>query len=593
MKKATHPSIVRTALLLAVLFMFNMLFTACRGNDSVGGVTEGEDNTDGAAAEPIKLSEGGVSSYKLIRPSDCNGEALETFKSLMRFFNNTLECGMEPSDDWLMPNSDPAALNEILFGCVDRDECLEAYADTPRDGYLITHIGNKIVIAAHTEEQLALAAERVMTMVEKRNDGCVYMSPETVLTGGESDVRYLFSGEGAADLADYKIVYSSVAKDTQAKKLAKAIKKAYGTEPAVIADTEPRGEYEFVLGFTNRNLGGDLGGLSGLYENAGCRLFVRDKSIYLLYGDSDEIADYAVEAFADEYITPALSPIFDIAADTSKDMLVGMSPSPSLIGGANARIMSFNILSEEWDSAAVMDGRDYKVAATIAYYSPDVAGVQEVSEKWYQRLETLIGKDYGFVGKRIPSGQYNYTGLIYNKNKAKLIDSGMTVYSVGNSARLRLLNWGLFESLESGERYIVCNTHYDANHTGDHTSVRIKQATEMAAIVNKLVADHGVPVFCCGDYNCNEESEPFSVFMNATGFVDPKYSAQKIDNPVKSYHTLGKAASAAADLGIDHIACSPDATVLYYNTLIGDYWNNVSDHLPIYIDVYIGNSLSG
>ena len=39
------------------------------------------------------------------------------------------------------------------------------------------------------------------------------------------------------------------------------------------------------------------------------------------------------------------------------------------------------------------------------------------------------------------------------------------------------------------------------------------------------------------------------------------------------------------NLGIDHIACSPDAEVLYYNTLCGKFWLPISDHFPIYIDV--------
>ena len=189
------------------------------------------------------------------------------------------------------------------------------------------------------------------------------------------------------------------------------------------------------------------------------------------------------------------------------------------------------------------------------------------------------------MGKNIPSGQYNYTGLIYNKSKVSVVESGMTVYSVGNSPRLRLLNWGVFESKASGSRFIVCNTHYDANHTGDHTPIRVKQATEMAEIVNGLVEKYKVPVFCCGDYNCTEESEPFGTFMKLTGFKDPKFTAAKIDNPIKTYHKLGEAVSRENNLGIDHIACSPDAEVLYYNTLCGKFWLPISDHFPIYIDV--------
>ena len=324
--------------------------------------------------------------------------------------------------------------------------------------------------------------------------------------------------------------------------------------------------------------------MSGVYSKFGYRFTVNEKKIYIICGDAVISEKMAVDEFINMYVTPKLSPVFNVPSDLKLDGLGGMTSDPALIDGADTRIMSFNILSEEWDPAAVMADRDYRVAATILNYSPDVAGIQEISEKWYSRLTSLIGAEYDFVGKNIPSGQYNYTGLIYNKSKVSVVESGMTVYSVGNSPRLRLLNWGVFESKASGSRFIVCNTHYDANHTGDHTPIRVKQATEMAEIVNGLVEKYKVPVFCCGDYNCTEESEPFGTFMKLTGFKDPKFTAAKIDNPIKTYHKLGEAVTNNTKLGIDHITCSPDTEILYYNTLVGDFWVPASDHCPIYID---------
>lgn len=554
------------------------LMSSCRkeGGEGENTVPETTEST-----EPIVLSSGGKAVYRIVRPSNPTNRALESFKSVIHYFNSDLEAGMEIGDDWLMPDVDAASLKEILVGNVDRAECRELYEDVPFDGYVIKPVGNKIIIAAHNDDMLEEAVAAFKTMVKKSENGDIVLSTLTARKDGTG--TFLF-GKGGATLADYRIVYASGGSDKNAKQLATKLKSAYGVDIPVVSDTEAPTECEFVIGITNRNKAGDLGGMSGVYSKFGYRFTVNEKKIYIICGDAVISEKMAVEEFINMYVTPKLSPVFNVPSDLKLDGLCGMTSDPALIEDADTRVMSFNILSEEWDPAAVMADRDYRVAATILNYSPDVAGIQEISEKWYSRLTSLIGAEYGFVGKTIPSGKYNYTGLIYNKNKVSVVESGMTLYSVGNSPRLRLLNWGLFESKASGKRFIVCNTHYDANHTGDHTPIRIQQATEMAELVNGLVEKYKVPVFCCGDYNCNEESVPFNTFINLTGFKDPKYTAKKIDNQIKTTHTLGEAVTNNTKLGIDHITCSPDIEILYYNTLVGDFWVPASDHCPIYID---------
>lgn len=554
------------------------LMSSCRKEGGEGDSTAPETTE---STEPIVLSSGGKAVYRIVRPSNQTNRALESFKSVIHYFNSDLEAGMEIGDDWLMPDVDAASLKEILVGNVDRTECRELYEDVPFDGYVIKPVGNKIIIAAHNDDMLEEAVAAFKTMVKKSENGDIVLSTLTARKDGTG--TFLF-GKGGATLADYRIVYASGGSDKNAKQLAAKLKSAYGVDIPVVSDTEAPTECEFVIGITNRNKAGDLGGMSGVYSKFGYRFTVNDKKIYIICGDAVISEKMAVEEFINMYVTPKLSPVFNVPSDLKLDGLCGMTSDPALIEDADTRVMSFNILSEEWDPAAVMADRDYRVAATILNYSPDVAGIQEISEKWYSRLTSLIGAEYGFVGKTIPSGKYNYTGLIYNKNKVSVVESGMTLYSVGNSPRLRLLNWGLFESKASGKRFIVCNTHYDANHTGDHTPIRIQQATEMAELVNGLVEKYKVPVFCCGDYNCNEESEPFNKFMKLTGFKDPKYTAKKIDNQIKTTHTLGEAVTNNTKLGIDHITCSPDIEILYYNTLVGDFWVPASDHCPIYID---------
>lgn len=564
---------------LVLLFGAVSLMSSCRKEEGGEGESKAPETTE--STEPIVLSSGGKAVYRIVRPSNPTNRSLESFKSVMHYFNNDLDAGMEVGDDWLMPDVDAASLKEILVGNVDRAECRELYEEVPFDGYVIKPVGNKIIIAAHNDDMLEEAVAVFRTMVKKSENGDIVLSALTARKDGTG--TFLFGKDGAT-LADYRIVYASGGSDKNAKQLAAKLKSAYGVDIPVVSDTEAPTECEFVIGITNRNKAGDLGGMSGVYSKFGYRFTVNEKRIYIICGDAVISEKMAVDEFINMYVTPKLSPVFNVPSDLKLDGLCGMTSDPALIEDADTRVMSFNILSEEWDPAAVMADRDYRVAATILNYSPDVAGIQEISEKWYSRLTSLIGAEYDFVGKNIPSGQYNYTGLIYNKNRVSVVESGMTLYSVGNSPRLRLLNWGLFESKASGKRFIVCNTHYDANHTGDHTPIRIQQATEMAELVNGLVEKYKVPVFCCGDYNCNEESEPFNTFMKLTGFKDPKYTAKKIDNQIKTTHKLGEAVTNNTKLGIDHITCSPDTEILYYNTLVGDFWVPASDHCPIYID---------
>ncbi len=580
--KQTAKGILSLLLVISVLLGCNLALASCTPVE--GGDTDTTVETDGLPdpEAPVVLSSGGKGIYRIVRREVCTSQTMATFKSVIRYLNTELGAGMEIYDDWLMPDVEPSSVKEILIGNADREECRAVLEATPFDGYTIRATGNKVIIAAHNDELLAEAAEKFKTMVTKNENGDIVMSEfRASKSGGGS---FVFGAENS--LSDYKIVRAGWASDNAATQLASKLKSTYGAELPVVTDSEPETECEFVIGVTNRGTAGtEAGKMTGAYSKFGYMFFTVGKKIFICGGDDSDSANAgAVNKFIEEFITPKLTCVFNLSAELNESGLCGMDSDVSLIEGADTRVMSFNILSEEWDAAAKMTGRDYRVAATILHYSPDVAGIQEISELWYSRLTTLIGSEYAFVGKKIPSGSLNYTGLIYNKNKVKLIENGMTVFAVGNSPRLRLLNWGVFESLESGKQYIVCNTHWDANHTGDHTPVRVQQATEMAGLVNGLIEKYKLPVFCCGDYNCNEESEPYATFMSMTGFKDPKYTAKTITNPTKTTHALGSAASSAAGVCIDHILVSPDMEILYYTTLIGSFWTSVSDHCPIYID---------
>jgi endonuclease/exonuclease/phosphatase family metal-dependent hydrolase len=259
--------------------------------------------------------------------------------------------------------------------------------------------------------------------------------------------------------------------------------------------------------------------------------------------------------------------------------------SDVLADGADTRIMSFNILSEEWDSAAVLAGRDVRVSATILNYHPDVAALQEVSNKWYPILENYIGNVYKFTRKTTPSGKGTYTTLIYNTETTKLIEEDIYLYSVGNSDRLRSIAWGLFESKVTGEQYIVFSTHWDVG--AERQPNRVKQAKEMANLAKSLGDKYKVDVYVCGDYNASESTEEYKNFLKDAGYVDAKTDAKVKNRACKTYHTLFSNLDTSVYESIDHITFSKDiaSKVLFYNTLINDYVIDASDHCPIYIDI--------
>lgn len=567
---------------MALLMVFGCFFSfvACQPS----GSSEVEiGSSEEEIAEPIVLSSNGKSEYIVVRSLSASMDFVAVCKSLVSYLNKTLGAGVSAKDDWVEQGVDVDQLYEIVIGGANRKECRELIDRTALDGYAIEVIGKKIVIAAHNDELISEAIEQFKSMLEKNENGDIILKANRAEKKGTC---FKFFGKDRP-LSDYRIVYKKGASDSAAQLLASKIKHTCKLELPVVSDDTEKSEFEILVGHTNRGVDELPKANQKDIAEYGYYFTVSGNALKIYGGiDSDWSTQKAMERFVDAYVNARKANIVTVPSDLKPVGLEGLeSISPDRHEDANLRILSFNILSQEWNDCLPTETRDTEIMATILTLSPDVAGIQEVSTKWYSVLEQGIGSTYAFVGKEVPGGSDNYTALIYNRERVELIESGMVKYSVGNLPRARVFNWGLFESKATGRRFIAANTHYDANSTYVHTKERILQATEMAQAVNELRAKYNVPVFCCGDYNSYESGEAFRTFLELSGFKDPKYSAKTIINPTKTWHKVGSLVSPDPDEGIDHITCSPDADVVLYNTLIDRYWVNTSDHCPIYIDV--------
>ncbi|MBR2370936.1 MAG: endonuclease/exonuclease/phosphatase family protein [Clostridia bacterium] len=563
---------------LLIILCLCCVLTSCKDNipDTPQSSDTGADsNTPGSETDnpesSILFAENGQVNYTLIRPELVN----DAFKSALTAFFADIQAKTGSvatyKDDWINPLEDyDEDAPEILVGYTNRPESLEVLQNTPADSYTVKRVNNKIVIAAHSLENYAKAFEVFL------KDGIKSVENSAFAFEGE------FKGEGNAALlfdtvdafSEYRIVYRGEDNKTLAKQLATKIKKAYGVEIEYTDDSVAPQDKEIVLGLTNRVIT-DVDVSNGEYK-----IIAKGAKLYII-ASKNSILNAACDAFMSNFMQEGCSYSPSVIKELNETFnLYTGGDSASFADGTDIRIMSWNILFQV-GSGSPIPGRDDRVCATILTFQPDVIGIQEATPAWYTELEAGIGLQYGFVYQKNTRGGNNYSGIAYNKETVKVVKQDMLFFSSGNSDKMRVACWAMFERLADGKQFIVVNTHWDP---GDAGSVRLVQAKEEAALINQLVATHKVPVFATGDFNCKEDSEPFTVFMNTTGMQDSKYDSKVINRQTTTYHTLNQPVP-NSKLSIDHITATNDVELLYYNTLIDDFVIKASDHCPIYVDV--------
>lgn len=523
-------------------------------------------------------------SYTIIRAEDSPQVITDIAVALKNRIADMLESkSIKINTDWVRRGEQPdPETREILVGYTNRDETAQVIQTLNNGDFAIRTVGNKVVIAACTADDLRTAAEYFtsqLVSVEKQGDKNIMKMKQdyTYLSGN----RNLF--DEANPLSTYRLVYASGNKNTKdaADRLASAVEKLCGVKLDVVPDKTAAQDCEILVGLSSRSQTAVLKNMTGLEYT------VRTDGKKLVIGGGTNMSTMlAADEFATTFLSGMCVPDFRISdnylCDGKGSITLSDGEDPALAEGADLRIMSFNILAELWNDKPPVAGRDTNVARILYCYRPDVVGLQEVTAVWYDALDNLMEGTYAFAVRTIPSGGPDYSTLMYNTETVELLDSGCTVYSQGNSPLLRNLTWGYFRRKSDGTTFIVTSTHWDL---GSNAAMQQVQAVENAKLINELVAKYKCPVFSTGDYNQAETSYDFKGFMAATGMQDPKYTADVINRACKTTHTRGSKPSASAAVCIDHIATSAGVDVRYYNTLFCSAAIDASDHCPIYIDV--------
>jgi len=194
-------------------------------------------------------------------------------------------------------------------------------------------------------------------------------------------------------------------------------------------------------------------------------------------------------------------------------------------------LMTYNIRYDNpKDGINVWPARKDYLQKQLRFFEPDAFGIQEGLDHQVKYLDSCLA-DYSYVGVGRDDGKTKgeYCAIYYNTGKLKLL-SHSTFWlsetpdkpSVGWDAALeRICTWALFESIETGKKLMVFNTHFD--HIG-----QVARKNSARLIVEKIKALNmgNYPFAFMGDLNLVPDHEAIQYLGNV--FDDAMHSAKDV-----------------------------------------------------------------
>ena len=263
-------------------------------------------------------------------------------------------------------------------------------------------------------------------------------------------------------------------------------------------------------------------------------------------------------------------------------------------GEGEIKVMSFNIRTNTSSDTGVnaWDSRKVACVSLIKDQMPDILGVQEAQWKsqWTYLTDQLKSAGYAGYGLNRTTGAESGTGevvgILWNTNVVKKIEVGTFWLSEtpdkpskswGMSMN-RTATWGLFEHIETGQKFFFLNTHLPLkNDNLDDPETAKKEG--MKLIEQKLLEYYDdYPLYLTGDFNVISTDK---VLDGIRDFMRNArtYATVKDTNP-----TVNGFGDTSSRKQIDHIYYSDYLKAVEYYTIMDEYngIKYVSDHYPIY-----------
>lgn len=270
-------------------------------------------------------------------------------------------------------------------------------------------------------------------------------------------------------------------------------------------------------------------------------------------------------------------------------------PAAAKDGGDRYGVMSWNIrldLASDGDNA--WPHRRAALTALVAYYAPDIVGMQEVLLHQRQAIEADL-PDYAFVGAGRDDGRDagEASSVGFRRDRLALIASGTFWLSPTpdrpgkgwDAAYPRVASWARLEDRRTKRRLLAVNTHFD--HVGDVARL------ESARQIRRWIAGQrrrGETVILTGDFNSPTTAPAYEAIVEAgPGALVDTLTISRTPHFGPSGTFTAFRIEQVEPSPIDHIFVSEGVTVLRHATLTQQTGGKLpSDHYPVLADICIG-----
>jgi endonuclease/exonuclease/phosphatase family metal-dependent hydrolase len=197
------------------------------------------------------------------------------------------------------------------------------------------------------------------------------------------------------------------------------------------------------------------------------------------------------------------------------------------------RVLTFNIRYASFDSPPQnWDGRKESVFNILR--GNDFIGMQEVVPVQMKEISAYLGSDYGFFYRTRDADSTRGEGcpVIYDNTRWKALRNGHFWLSdtpgipgsnTWNAAFPRMVTYGVFRNIASGDSVVVVNTHFDhIAQDARERSVALILAWFSGDIASK-------PFIFMGDLNVNPSNAVYLLIMESGNLIDSFVSAGETD----------------------------------------------------------------
>lgn len=588
------------AAFIAAVTLISMLLCGCGKTGDGSDTTALTPDTTGSGAtvkDALTVFANGKSDFCVVYAAGSDTAAAQA-KMIARELSRFTGIEFEATADSARPLAEYGSTPEILVGITDRPESEKATADLRFKDYTVTIEGEKIIVAARDQSAMSNAATYFVEMILLTQISATLNDPRVIMRR-EDCHTYVFRTDYTIEkmsvldvpIDKYTIVYpegGTYSARRTANYIRFLIADRAGIALPVVGDSAARADYEIIVGKTAHG-GDDPAADLGSYS---VRLAGND---ILITADGmlgyENVSEYLSESVIRGKELVIDSSIARVGAGTDEedaDLLTNKF--------GDYRVMFFNILGNCDIKKYPTRERNKLAAELITAIAPDVFGLQECSPSSRGAesvITALAAAGYAEVDADVP--QNNYTPILYDSEKLRVIDKGWLLYSGGGVVdKSKSVTWAVFEGIKDGKRFAVCSTHY--HHKAENTPARVSDAGELANINRTIAQKYNCPIISGGDLNCRDDSEPFRAMLDA-GMTDLHALAPDADI-YKTSHTYPQW-NENADLYLEctmpnkGYEAAIDHAVLYngegltprmFNVVTLKYALLASDHCPIVVD---------